>query len=153
MSDENTNDRLEVNESESGFVKVLYYERDDGLDLGSELYIEQASVPTLIEMLSQRLNGYGQGEILRRCGNDSFQIQPYYDILNRRAGEVPHSGHRGFVINKSDAEDLLKLLSDLAAKTSTETATTSADISATTSAEEIREMSIGSSWNQPRTEI
>lgn len=125
MIDENTNDRLDVRKSESGFVRVLYYERDDGLDLGSELYIEQASVPTLIEMLSERLNGYGQGEILRPCGNDSFQIQPFYDILNRRYGEVPHSGHRGFLIIKSDAEDLLKLLSDLTAETSTETAKTS----------------------------
>ena len=140
MIDENTNDRLDVRKSESGFVRVLYYERDDGLDLGTELYIEQASVPTLIEMLSERLNGYGQGEILRPCGNDSFQIQPFYDILNRRYGEVPHSGHRGFLIIKSDAEDLLKLLSDLTAKTSTETATTSADIPATTSAEETRGM-------------
>ena len=81
--------------------------------MGSWLYLERASVPTLIEMLSQRLNGNGQGEILSWSGNDCFQIQPFYDILNRRNGDVLHSGHRGFLMPKSDAEELLKLLSDL----------------------------------------
>lgn len=135
MIDENTNDRLFVKKSESGFVEVQYYEIDDGLDLGSWLYIEQASVPTFIEMLSQCLSAYG-----RRCGNDSFQIydsgrkpQSFYNIDNRRPEGLPNSGLSGFTINRADAEDLLKLLSDL-------TATTSADITATTSAEEIREM-------------
>lgn len=123
MTTENTIyevEKIYIYESEPGFVEVKYYAIDDGLDLGSWLYIERASVPTLIEMLSQRLNGYGQGEILRQSGNDSFQIQPFYDILNRRNGEVLHSGHRGFLMPKSDAEELLKLLSDLAAKPSTE---------------------------------
>ncbi len=123
MSNENTIyevEKIYIYESEPGFVEVRYYAIDDGLDLGSWLYIERASVPTLIEMLSQRLNGYGQGEILCRSGNDSFQIQPFYDILNRRNGDVLHSGHRGFLMPKSDAEEFLRLLSDLAAKTSTE---------------------------------
>lgn len=122
MIDENTNDRLFIKKSESGFVEVLYYEIDDGLDLGSRLYIEQASVPTFIEMLSQCLSGYG-----RRCGNDSFQIydsghqpQSFYNIDNRRADGVPNSGLSGFTITKSDAEDLLKRLSDITAKTSAE---------------------------------
>lgn len=119
--------KIFINESESGFVKVLYFLIDDGLDTGSRLCIEQASVPTLIEMLSQCLNIDGQGEIERRCGNDSFRVYesgdelpPFYNILNRRADGVLNSGLSGLVMTKSDAEDLLKQLSDLAAKTSTE---------------------------------
>ncbi len=137
MTTENTIyevEKIYIYESEPGFVEVKYYAIDDGLDLGSWLYIERASVPTLIEMLSQRLNGNGQGEIIRQCGKDSFQIQPFYDILNRRNGDVPHSGHRGFLMPKSDAEELLRLLSDLAAKPSTESITES-------STESIKEMS------------
>ncbi len=115
MIDENTNDRLFIKKSESRFVEVQYYEMDDGLDLGSWLYIEQASVPTFIEMLSQCLSVYG-----RRCGDDNFQIydsghkpQSFYNIDNRRADGLPNSGLSGFTINKSDAEDLVRQLIDL----------------------------------------
>ena len=115
MVDENTNDRLFIKKSESGFVEVQYYEIDDGLDLGSWLYIEQASVPTFIEMLSQCLSVYG-----RRCGDDNLQIydsghkpQSFYNIDNRRADGLPNSGLSGFTINKSDAEDLVRQLIEL----------------------------------------
>ncbi|MCY7347496.1 MAG: ankyrin repeat domain-containing protein [Pyrinomonadaceae bacterium] len=135
--------RLFIEKSEPGFVQVLYYEIDDGLDLGSRLYIEQASVPTFIEMLSQCLSAYG-----RRCGDDSFQIydsghkpQSFYNIDNRRPDGEQYSGLSGFTINRSDAEYLLKQLSDIAAKTSPDiTATTSADTTAKTSPEAIGEM-------------
>ncbi len=130
MIDENTNDRLYIKKSASGFVEVLYYEIDDGLDLGSWLYLEQASVPTFIEMLSQCLSVYG-----RRCGNDNFQIydsghqpQSFYNIDNRRAGGVPKSGLSGFTINRSDAEDLVRQLRDLT------------DLKANTGIESSREM-------------
>ncbi len=143
MIDENTNDRLYIEKSEPGFIGVLYYEIDDGLDLGDRLYMEQTSVPMFIEMLSQCLSAYG-----RRCGNDNFQIydsghkpQSFYNIDNRRAEGLPNSGLSGFTICRSDAEYLLKQLSDIPATTSADiTATTSTEAIATTSAESSREM-------------
>lgn len=137
MNNENTinDNRLFIEKSEPGFVQFLYYEIDDGLDLGERLYIERASVPMFIEMLSQCLSAFG-----RRCGDDSLQIydsghkpQSFYNIDNRRPDGVPFSGLSGFTINRSDAEELLKLLSNLSP-------TTSADITAKTSAEETGEM-------------
>ncbi len=123
MSIENTinDDRLFINESESEFVKVQYYEIDDGLDLGDWLYLERASIPTFIGLLSQRLSVYGH-----RCGNDSFQIydsgrkpQSFYNIDNRRPDGMEYGGLSGFTINRSDAEDLLKRLSGVTAESST----------------------------------
>ncbi|CAN5848796.1 hypothetical protein BH20ACI4_BH20ACI4_23270 [soil metagenome] len=126
MYTEDPMDTIFINDSESGFVKVLYYEFDDGIDTGSRLFIEQASVPTFIAMLSQCLNVRGQGEIERRCGNDNLRVyesghepQLFYNISNQRADGVLNSGFSGLHMTKSDAEELLKRLSDLTAKTST----------------------------------
>lgn len=123
MSIENTinDERLFVNATEPGFVSVQYYEIDDGLDLGDWLYLERASVPAFIDLLSQCLSAYGH-----RCGDDSFQVydsghkpQSFYNIDNRRPDGVEYSGLSGFTINRSDAEELLKRLSGIASEAST----------------------------------
>ncbi len=122
MSIENSinDDKLFINNSESEFVKVQYYEIDDGLDLGEWLYLERASIPTFIDLLSQCLSAYGL-----RSGNDSIQIydsgrkpQSFYNIDNRRPDGVEYSGLSGFTINRSDAEELLRRLTGITAATS-----------------------------------
>lgn len=118
-----TEDNISVDTSESGFVKVLYVQIDDGIDMGGRLCIEQASVSTVIEILNQCLNIYASGDIERRCGNDNFQVyesgndhQSFYNILNRRPDGVPNNGNSGLIMTKSAAEDLLRQLTDLTAE-------------------------------------
>ncbi|HEX8370054.1 MAG TPA: ankyrin repeat domain-containing protein [Pyrinomonadaceae bacterium] len=125
-----TEDTISLDTSESGFVKVQYVQIDDGIDMGGRLCIEQASVLPLVEMLGQCLNIYGQGEIERRCGNDSFQVyesghemRPFYNILNRRADDAPNSGLSGLMMTKSAAEDLISQLLKFTAQAGDESIT------------------------------
>jgi hypothetical protein len=124
-----TEDTVTVETSEPGFVKVRYVQLDDGIDMGGRLCFEQASVSTVIEILSRCLNIHDQAQIERRCGNDSFRVygsgheqRPFYNILNRRPDAAPNGGLTGLMMTGSATEDLLKQLSALTAKMSGSTA-------------------------------
>lgn len=115
-----TKESVSLDTSEPGFVRILYVQLDDGLDMGGQLLLERKSVPLILALLHSCLNVYSFPEVECQCGDDAFRIyesgsdqQTVINILNRRPDGVPHEGLTGLMMTHLATQVLIEQLRKL----------------------------------------
>ena len=116
-----TSEKLSVRNNGNGFVHIVHEQIwASGVDMGGNFWVEESSVPWLIQSLESLLQDPRATQLEQQLGRATLltyttghEMSPFLNVTNERTDTLEHPGLFGLMMTESIGPNLVQQLKSL----------------------------------------